>query len=372
MVAVAVVSVGGCGTLDSGSNAEGAAGTAAGGSAGSEDSAPICAPGQLRPCVGPGACNGTQICASTGRTWGDCQCGSAGSGGAAGHGGGTAGAATGGVGATGDGGTVAGHAGVAETGGSAGSAGVGVGGSGATGATGATGALGGSSGGAGGSGGAAGNPAGSGGAAGNPDCGPDEFRCGSGECIPLSQRCDGLAIHCADGSDEEDCGTGGTGGGLACDDPDAPATAPAPGDVEVLYQVGETAAATQTIRANFRVSKTALGHLPLHLVTFRYWYTPDDVTNQTFECQYAEVGLENITHTFGPDYIEIGFQAAAGDLNPPGDTGEIQVSIHDASYANSYDQSNDYSFDASMTSYDVNQRISVYYCGQLIGGTEPG
>jgi len=163
-----------------------------------------------------------------------------------------------------------------------------------------------------------------------------------------------------------------TGGGSGdCDDPDAPDRPPQMGEVEVLYQVGETAATTQTIRATFKVQKTALGYLPLHLVSFRYWYTPDSVSNQTFECHYAEIGDANLTHTFGPDYIEIGFTASAGDLNPPGDTGEIQVAIHDAGYANSYDQSNDYSFDASLTSYAVNDRVTVYYCGQLVGGIEP-
>ena len=39
------------------------------------------------------------------------------------------------------------------------------------------------------------------------ECSSDEFTCGDGTCIPLSQRCDWTAYHCADGSDERDCRT---------------------------------------------------------------------------------------------------------------------------------------------------------------------
>ena len=38
-------------------------------------------------------------------------------------------------------------------------------------------------------------------------CGSDEFTCGDGTCIPLSQRCDWTEYHCPDGTDEFDCRT---------------------------------------------------------------------------------------------------------------------------------------------------------------------
>jgi hypothetical protein len=52
--------------------------------------------------------------------------------------------------------------------------------------------------------------AGAGGGAGDDLC-AGRFLCGSGECVPRSDRCNGVAV-CSDGSDEVDCGGGGGGG----------------------------------------------------------------------------------------------------------------------------------------------------------------
>jgi len=44
-------------------------------------------------------------------------------------------------------------------------------------------------------------------AAADHKCSSDEFTCGDGTCIPLSQRCDWSEYHCPDGTDEFDCRT---------------------------------------------------------------------------------------------------------------------------------------------------------------------
>lgn len=43
-----------------------------------------------------------------------------------------------------------------------------------------------------------------------PRCEFDQFKCKNGHCIPMRWRCDADA-DCMDGSDEENCGTGGNG-----------------------------------------------------------------------------------------------------------------------------------------------------------------
>ena len=62
-------------------------------------SANTCTPNEARPCVGPGACNGTQVCAADGLSLGPCVCGSGGSGGDGGAAPGGGGAVPGGGGA---------------------------------------------------------------------------------------------------------------------------------------------------------------------------------------------------------------------------------------------------------------------------------
>jgi hypothetical protein len=57
----------------------------AGGAASTGGTAPACAPGDTRECVGPGACRGAQACDAIG--WGECDCGATGNGGTPGTGG---------------------------------------------------------------------------------------------------------------------------------------------------------------------------------------------------------------------------------------------------------------------------------------------
>jgi len=154
------------------------------------------------------------------------------------------------------------------------------------------------------------------------------------------------------------------------------------------YRCANTASTTQEIRAQIQVLNDGPLDVALTDVTVRYWFTSEPtLSDLTYSCDYAAIGSSGITSSFGnagdSDYLEIGFTSSAtvptwlggdGSSNslPIGaNTGDIQNRIGRNSNVD-FDQSNDHSFDASMTDYSDNSLITVYYQDELVWGTEPG
>jgi formylglycine-generating enzyme required for sulfatase activity len=81
--------------LASACSSSGGTDNAAGGTGGQAGASGVCVPGQSIACVGPGVCDGWQVCSADGRSYGECLCGPApdagGSGGSAGRDGSTGG-----------------------------------------------------------------------------------------------------------------------------------------------------------------------------------------------------------------------------------------------------------------------------------------
>jgi len=153
------------------------------------------------------------------------------------------------------------------------------------------------------------------------------------------------------------------------------------------YRCANTASTTQDIRAQIQVLNDGPLDVALTDVTIRYWFTSEPtLSDLTYSCDYAAVGSSGITNTFGTlgdsDFLEIGFTSSAtvptwlggdGSSNslPVGaNTGDIQNRMGRNSNVD-FDQSNDYSFDASISDYTDNSQITVYYQGELVWGTEP-
>jgi mannan endo-1,4-beta-mannosidase len=67
-------------------------------------------------------------------------------------------------------------------------------------------------------------------------------------------------------------------------------------------------------------------------------------------------------------YFQLGFTAAAGNLNP-GATTHVLVQFHKNDWC-SYTQANDYSYNGA-SSFTTTTRVTVYRVGVLVYGTEP-
>lgn len=161
-----------------------------------------------------------------------------------------------------------------------------------------------------------------------------------------------------------------------------PTTSPAIGSASLQadYRVGDPGAPDDNqIKPQIEIVNKSSSTINLSDVTVRYWYTIDGSQMQTYWCDYATIGCNNITGKFVPVsparpgadyYLQVGFTSSAGNLAPGASTGEIQNRFNKNDWSK-YDETNDYSYIGSDTSYTVSTKVTVYYQGKLVWGTEP-
>lgn len=141
---------------------------------------------------------------------------------------------------------------------------------------------------------------------------------------------------------------------------------------------GNTSATSNTLYPRIRINNTGTTAISLTDVKLRYYYTEDGNQTQNFWCDWATAGASNVTGTFvslstpatGADhYLEIGFTGGAGTL-APGATSEVQVRIAKTDWSN-YNQADDYSFNASASTYVAWNKVTAYVAGVLTWGIAP-
>ncbi len=147
------------------------------------------------------------------------------------------------------------------------------------------------------------------------------------------------------------------------------------------YTMNTTATATQsTPYMNIVNTGVGLQYIALSDLKVRYYYTTDNALADTYGCLYAIIGCGNITPTFvamsspvtnADHYLELSFSSAAGTLAPYASTGDIQNRMNKSDWS-TITQSNDYSFDGTKTAYADWSKVTLYYKGALVWGTEPG
>lgn len=141
---------------------------------------------------------------------------------------------------------------------------------------------------------------------------------------------------------------------------------------------GNTSDSTNGITPKFKLLNSGDSNINLSDIKLRYYYTIDGDTTQSFWCDWASIGSENVISEFvklenpvvGADYyLEISFTTSAGTLQP-GQSAEIQARFSKSNWTN-YNQSNDYSFNSLSNQYTNFDKVTGYLNNNLIWGIEP-
>jgi cellulose 1,4-beta-cellobiosidase len=149
--------------------------------------------------------------------------------------------------------------------------------------------------------------------------------------------------------------------------------------LRVQYRVADPNSPNDNqIKPHFNIVNSGTTSVPLSELTIRYWYTNDGNQPQVYDCDWASRGCSNITATFATippapganTYLQLSFSAGAGTLAPGQQSGEIQTRLHNQNWSN-YTEGNDYSYDATKTSFADWNRVTLYRNGTLVWGTEP-
>jgi hypothetical protein len=120
----------------------------------------------------------------------------------------------------------------------------------------------------------------------------------------------------------------------------------------------------------------------MYNIKIRYWFTREGTDTLAYAIDtftFTIPGDERSTKVTGNYvnvsadkwYFEIGFTSDFGTLPPAFTSGEMQVRLYRLPSYPSWDQSNDYSFDPAMTTYQSNTKVTAYLNGVLMFGTEP-
>jgi hypothetical protein len=153
--------------------------------------------------------------------------------------------------------------------------------------------------------------------------------------------------------------------------------------MQINYAIGDTGSLyDNNIKPRIQVVNNTPEDIPLSELTIRYWYTIDSDQQQTFNCDYALPGCANLTAIFTrlPDtslnktgtsdtYLEVGFTTGAGNL-PGGGQTDLYLRFNKNDWSN-YNESNDYSYNASLGTFSSWQNITIYRNSTLVFGVEP-
>ncbi len=149
---------------------------------------------------------------------------------------------------------------------------------------------------------------------------------------------------------------------------------PSESELSLNYRNGVDNATDNAINPHFEIVNNGTNTVAYSDLAIRYWFTSEDNNDLNFWCDWAQLGTGNVQGTFGTangmDYLEITFDASAGNLNANSDSGDIQTRFSKTNWSN-FNENDDYSYDPNKTSYTAHDKVTLYQNGNLVWGDEP-
>ncbi|GHN02040.1 hypothetical protein WSM22_35290 [Cytophagales bacterium WSM2-2] len=136
-------------------------------------------------------------------------------------------------------------------------------------------------------------------------------------------------------------------------------------------------ATTNTISTFVNISNEGNTPIDYKDLSARYWFTADGSSPLNFWLDYAKIGNSAVSGHFvtvspirtnADTYLELKVTPTQSTFFPLSSTGTIQYRVSKSNWSN-FNQLNDHSYQAGASA--ENSKITLYYKGQLIYGTEP-
>lgn len=149
---------------------------------------------------------------------------------------------------------------------------------------------------------------------------------------------------------------------------------------QLRVQMYNTNTSSNTISPNFRIFNDGTTSQDMSNVKLRYYFTKDNTGEQHFacdNCMNSNVTVDGVTGSFvdmtspvisADNYVEISFPNDV--ILNPNENMTLQTRIYNQNWLN-YNQTNDYSYNASNTTYADWSNVTAYTSGSLSYGIEP-